>query len=145
VSKQEQRRILRNYRNLTPSRFHAFNQKVRNGLTDNPKIPELTWAANPTLISSYFSASDKHDVTYHEAVYGSKLVIAEREVLQAQIVNYLDEIASILEAAAVRSPDVLLGSGFGLAKERRRRTLSKVAPTASEDAKVSNVEQPPSQ
>jgi hypothetical protein len=127
---------LRNYRNLSPSRFHAFNQKVRNGLTDNQKITESTWAANPTLISSYFSASEKHDATYHEALYGSRLLIAEREVLQAQIVNYLDEIASILEAVAVRSPDVLLASGFDLAKERRSHPRQNAGPAAAVDLKA---------
>lgn len=62
---------------------------------------------------------------YHEAILGSKLVIAEREVLQAQITTYLDEIAAILEAAAVRTPNILLASGFDLAKELRGRRRSK--------------------
>jgi hypothetical protein len=145
VTKKEQRRILRNYRSATPSRFHAFNQRVRKGLTDNSKIPESTWAANPTLIPSYLAASEKHDAKYHEALYCSKLDIAEREVLQAQLINYLDEIASILEAVAVRCPDVLLASGFDLAKERRSRTRTNAASTASEDSQASNAVQHPSE
>lgn len=142
MAKQSQRRILRNYRNLNPSKFHAYNQRIRNGLTNNPKIPESTWTANPTLMSSYSAASDKHDATYHQALYGSRLDIAERGVLQAQIVDYLDEIASILEAVAVRSSDVLLSSGFDLAKERRGQPRTKPTPAASEDFKVFDAGQP---
>lgn len=136
-------RILRNYRHLTQSRFHAFNQKVRNGLTDNAKIPESTWAANPTLLSSYLAASEKHDAVYHQAAYGSKLDIAERIVLQAQVTDYLDEIASVLEAAAIRSPEVLIASGFDLAKERRSGSRPNVADNVSQDSNTRN-DQPPS-
>jgi len=128
---------------MAPSRFHAFNQKVRKGLTDNAKIPESTWAANPTLLQSYLSASEKHDAVYHQAIYGSKLDIAEREVLQAQATDYLDEIASILEAAAVRTPDILLSSGFDLGKERRSRPRGNVAQNVSADLNASH-EQPSS-
>lgn len=134
MAKQTQRRILRNYRNMAPSRFHAFNQRVRKALADNPKIPESTWASNTTLISSYLTASEKHDAVFHEAVLGSKLVIAEREVLQVQITDYLDEIASDLEAAAVRNPDMLLASGFDLAKERRSRTRTKGTSAGQNDS-----------
>jgi len=129
---KQQPKILRNYRNLSPGRFHAFNQKVNKGLTGNPLIPEVTWAANPELISSYFSASDKHDAVYHEATYGSILVIAQRESLEAQLISFLDEIAAVLEAAAVRNPDMLLSSGFNLAKERRSSSRAKPALIAVE-------------
>lgn len=125
MTKQTLRRILRTFRNMPPSRFHANNQKIRKSLADTSKIPESIWAGNPALIASYYAASDKHDAVYHEAVYGSRLVIAGREVLQAQITDYLDEIASLLEAAAVRNPDILLASGFDLGKERRVRTRVK--------------------
>jgi hypothetical protein len=129
---KQQRRPLRNYRNLPPGRFHVFNQRVRRSLADPAKFPESMWAGNPTLIPSYFAASDKHDSTYREATYGSILLIAEREVLQAQLVNYLDEIASILEAAAIRMPDLLLCSGFDLAKERRASTRTKAPRVVTE-------------
>jgi hypothetical protein len=110
---------LRNYRSLGPGKFNVFNQKVYTGLTDNPKIPVSTWGSNPGLLASYFEVSDKYNAVYHEASYGSSLMIAERELLQAQLVNYLDEIAADLEAEAVRTPDLLLSTGFDLAKERR--------------------------
>lgn len=126
-------RILRNYRNVPPGRFHAFNQRVRNSLTDKSKISDVVWGTSLPLISSYVAVSDKYDPIYQEAAEGSRVVIAQRDVLQAQIVDYLDEIASILEAAAVRNPDILIVSGFDLAKERRAR--------AKHPAPDSNVEQ----
>ena len=54
-------------------------------------------------------------------------MIAQREALQAQLINCLDEMAAILEAAAVRNPDILLSSGFDLAKERRTSSRMKPA------------------
>jgi hypothetical protein len=140
LAKLSRARILRNYRHMTPGRFHPFNQKVRKGLTDNSNIPDSIWGANPTLLPSYLSVSERHDAVYHEALYGSKLLIAEREVLQAQTVNYLDEIAAVLEAAAVRNPEVLLSSGFDLAKEQRSNSRAKGALTASEEFNASNAE-----
>ena len=112
-------RIMRNYRNIGPSRFHAFNQRVRTAMADKTRFPESIWAANTTLLQSYLSTSDKHDGVYHESKLGSKLMIAQREILQAQLVDYLDEIASLLEMAAVRTPDIIIASGFDLIKERR--------------------------
>ena len=76
---------------------------------------------------------NKHDAVFHEAKFGSILMIAERELLQAQLVNLLDEIAADLEAEAVRNPDMLLPTGFDLAKERRGiNTRKKAALTAAE-------------
>lgn len=132
MGKQFQPRISRNYRNMPPGRFHNLNQRVRKSIAETQKFPESTWATNTTLISSYCTASDKHDAVYHEAVYGSILVIAERELLEKQIITFLDEIASLLEAAAVRNPDLLLASGFDLTKERRNNSRTKPAPAASE-------------
>jgi hypothetical protein len=130
------KRILRNYRSLGPGKFHVFNQRVRKGLTDNPKIPVSTWGANPDLLTSYLATSDKHDAVYHAAGFGSVLDIAERELLQAQLVNYLDEIAADLEAEAVRNPEILLSSGFDLAKERRGNTRKKSALAVAEGVDV---------
>lgn len=118
-------RILRNYRNIAPTKFHAFNQKVRTSLADKTRIPESIWVANPSLLPAYLAASEKHDAVYHESMLGSKLVIAEREILQGQLIIYLDEIASLMEMAAVRSPDFLVASGFDLTKERRGHTRVK--------------------
>jgi hypothetical protein len=104
---------------MAPGKFHVFNLKVSKGLTDNPKIPVSTWGSNPDLLTSYLTTSVKYDAVYHAASYGSVLDIAERELPQAQLINYLDEIAADLEAEAVRNPEMLLSSGFDLAKERR--------------------------
>ncbi|HJV66528.1 MAG TPA: hypothetical protein VJ550_12385 [Geomonas sp.] len=123
---------------MSPSRFHAYNQKTRNGLAGSSKLKE----SNPALMSSYEATSDKHDSMYHQASYGSKLDIAERDRLQSELVDLLDEIASLLESLAVRSPDVLLTSGFDLAKERRNRTRSKAALAVTEEFNPSNAEQP---
>ncbi|MBJ6724386.1 hypothetical protein [Geomesophilobacter sediminis] len=118
MQKQMPKRVARTYRNLTPSKFYVLNLRVRTALTDNPRIPYSTWA-NPTLISSYFAASDKHAALHHQSAERTVSVITERDLLQAQIVDYLDEIASGLEAASVRDPEILLVSGFDLTKERR--------------------------
>ena len=135
-------RILRNYRNLPPSKFYNFNQKVKNGLTEQATIPEAAWGANPTLLSSYLSATEKYDAVYHEAIHGSRVVISEREILQAQLINNLDEIAAVLEAAAVRTPEILPASGFDLTKERRGHARAKAAQPVAEEAKVFNAEHP---
>jgi hypothetical protein len=127
-------RILRNYRGFGPSKFHVINQRIRVALTDNPKIPETTWGSNPGLLASYLTTSDKYDAVFHEASYGSVLDIAERDLLQKQLVIYLDEIAADLEAEAVRNPEMLLSSGFDLAKERRGNPRKKAAPAAAEVA-----------
>lgn len=127
-------RILRNYRNMGPTKFHGLNQKVSTALVDKTRFPESFWAANTTLLQSYLAASDKHDAVYHESLLGNKLVIAEREILQAQLVNYLDEIASLLEMAAVRTPDILLASGFDLTKEKRGHSRAKTISSAPSTA-----------
>ncbi|GAW65413.1 hypothetical protein GPEL0_01f0288 [Geoanaerobacter pelophilus] len=122
--------ITRNYRSMPPTKFHNFNQRVATSLADKTRIPESVWVANPSLLQSYLAVSAKHDAVYHESMLGSKLVIAEREVLQAQLVIQLDEVALILEMAAVHFPDILLASGFECAKERRGRIRFKAAPAA---------------
>jgi hypothetical protein len=137
-----QRRILRNFHNMPPGAFHVFNQRVVKSISDTEKISESVWAANSSVKANYLATSQKYDLVFHEASFGSRLVIAQREILQAQLVNYLDEIASLLEAAAVRNPEVLLSCGFDLSKERRGRPRAKIA---SEDSIVSNAEPPPSQ
>ena len=126
--------LMRGYRTMTPKNFHGFNQRVFIALSDHVKVPELIWAANPSLLENYLATSEKHDAVYHQASYGSRLDIAQREVLQAQLVAYLDEIASVLEAAAVRNPDVLLYSGFDLAKERRSSSRTTKAAIAAAEA-----------
>lgn len=138
-------RILRNYRNITPTKFYLFNVRVRTALTDTTRIPETIWGNTP-LFSTYLAASDKHTALYHESMLGSKLVIAEREVVQAQLVIYLDQIASLLEMAAVSTPEVLIASGFDLAKERRGHRRAKetsATPSAERDEPGEGESNPP--
>lgn len=120
-------RILRNYRNAPPTKFHDINQRVCTKLADKTRFPDSLWIATPTLLDSYLSTSAKHDSIFHEAKLGSKLIISERDILQEQLVIFLDEIASVLELAAVRNPDILIASGFDLTKERRTHSRAKVA------------------
>jgi len=134
---------LRNYRGLAPTKFHGFNQRVSTALTGNTIIPQSAWAANPTLLEKYLAASEKHDAAYHQSLLGSKLDISERHILQAQLVSYLDEIAHVLEAAAVSNPEILLSSGFDLAKERRSHNRTNPATTASDASTTEQEEQHP--
>jgi hypothetical protein len=138
MAANQRSRILRSYRHSTPTKFHSQNQKIFNGLTDNQTIPESTFTGNPTLLASYFSASKKHDAAYHQAaLYTSKLDIAERDLLQPQITDYLDEIAVILEGVGFYNPTILLTSGFDLAKERRSHPRTKVPAAPSEEVNAS--------
>jgi hypothetical protein len=101
-------------------------------VADKNKFPDKIWATNPNLIPAYLDTSARHDSVFHEAHVGSKIMISQRDALQAQLVIYLDEIAAILELAAMYNPDILLISGFDLAKERRShlRVKSIAAPHA---------------
>ena len=135
-------RILRTYRCKSPSRFYNILLRVWKCLTDNPHIPGSVWAANPELLSLFLALAAKYHEVYQRAChYSSKLDIAEREVLQAQLIAYMDEIASVLEAAAIRNPDVLITSGFDLTKERRTFTRASAPHAPSEDGKAQDAEQ----
>lgn len=114
-------RIHRNYRNLGPTKFHEVNQRVKTSIIDKTRFPDSFWGANLALLTTYLEISDKHDAVYHESMLGSKLVIAERDVLQRQLVECLDQLASFLEMVSVRAPEILLASGFDLTKDRRGR------------------------
>ncbi len=103
------------------------NQRVKTALIDKTRFPDSFWGANLALVTPYVETSDKHDAVYHESMLGSKLVIAERDVIQRQLVEYLDQIASFLEMAAVRAPEILLASGFNLTKDRRGRPKASAA------------------
>ncbi|UPU37794.1 hypothetical protein M1B72_08830 [Geomonas paludis] len=82
------------------------------------------------MVQKYFTVSDKHDGAYHESLLGSKVVIMEREGLQAQLVMYLDQIAALLEMMAVVNPDILIASGFDLTKDRRGRARTNATAAA---------------
>jgi hypothetical protein len=132
------KRILRNYRGMSPARFYALNRRTRKGLA---KLWGTSLAAlSPTVKAPYEDASDQHDEAYHEALLGSIVARSRRDLLQVQIVGYLDEIAVTLEGAGYYDPEVLLVSGFDLAKERRGRPRQKGTPPASIGIQQSNVE-----
>ncbi|GFO68021.1 hypothetical protein GMLC_16000 [Geomonas limicola] len=118
-------RIMRNYRHLAPTKFHQFISRVRTALADKARIPDSVWGGNLALLIAFFAAADKHDYVFHESMHGSRIVIAEREMLQAQLVIYLEQIASLLEMVAVTNPDILLVSGFDTAKEGRTHPRNK--------------------
>lgn len=128
-------RLLRNFRTMSAGPFYQFNQKVYKSFRDKSKLPEAILASiiasNPELFQNYFATSEKHDAVFREASYGHKLSISEREVLQAQLVICLDEIALLVETAALRNPDIVICSGFDVAKERRGTTRTKAAIAAS--------------
>lgn len=130
-------RMLRNFRHMAPSKFYVFNQGVRKGISGG-KIPASVWVANPDLPASYLATSEKHDEAFHEAKHGSDLAMMQRDLLQQQLVENLDEMASILEAAAIRSPDLLLYSGYDLAKDHRSPTRTKPALVAGEGTNTEN-------
>lgn len=123
-------RIVRNYRSMSPTKFYELTRRVATALVDKTRFPDSIWVAKPTLLESFLAAAAKLDAVYHESMLGSKLVIAEREIIQAQLVINLDEIASILEVAAVRNPDILIASGFDLTKDRRGRSRGKASAAA---------------
>lgn len=122
--------ILRNFHSMGPTQFHQFNQRVATALGDKTRFSDAFWGSNAARLESYFATSDKHNAVYHESMLGSKVVIAEREVIQAQLVISLDEIASLLEIAALRTPDILVASGYDLGKERRGRSRAKLTAAA---------------
>jgi hypothetical protein len=126
---RSRQRLMRSYRHMAPSRFYVFNQGVRKGI---PKLPASIWVANPELPGLYLEASEKHDEVFHEARHGSDLMIMQRDALQNQIAEYLDEMASILEAAAIRNPELLVHSGYDLVRERRSAPRAKPVPENSE-------------
>ncbi|QWV93440.1 hypothetical protein KP004_20125 [Geomonas oryzisoli] len=137
-------RILRSYRCKSPSRFYNIMLRVWKCLTDNPRIPGSVWAAHPELLQLFLALAAKyHEVYQRASLYSSKLDITEREILQSQLIQYMDEIASVLEAAAIRNPEVLLVSGFDLTKERRNLTRSS-GQGPSEDASIEDGAQSPS-
>ncbi|MBJ6800524.1 hypothetical protein [Geomonas propionica] len=122
-------RVLRDYRTAGATKFHGINQSVRNALADKTRFPDSFWTTHQTVLEAYLAASERHDALYHESMLGSKVVIAERVTSQAKLVVLMDEVASFLELAALRTPEILIVSGFRLAKERRAHTRSKATAT----------------
>ncbi|MBJ6724720.1 hypothetical protein [Geomesophilobacter sediminis] len=122
---------MRDYRYWKCSKLHAITQRIRKALTDNPNIPMSVWVNHPDLLALFFAAADKLDIVYHESRLRSIVSIAAREVIETEVIGYLDLIAALLEAAAILNPEVLPTSGFNLAKERRAGSRATQPPDAT--------------
>ena len=135
----KQRKIKRDYRNMSPSQALAFFNKVKRCLTDNVNFPDATWGANTTTRQQLFDAIVRFEIAYHLAINGDRLLIAARDKIQEEVVVMLDEVASHLEAVSVRNPEGLLGSGFNVVQERRSTSRTRLPLAASFDFNVTNV------
>ena len=120
------RRIKRDYRRLPPARFLAFCRKVKYGLTDNQNYPDSTWGADTMLRQIYFEKVATLETAYHVASDGDRRLIRERDKLVDEIVDLLDQIAPLLEAASIRNPDALFSTGFSITQERRSINRTKL-------------------
>jgi hypothetical protein len=138
-TRTKQRMIKRDYRNLPPGKALPFFRKVVHGLTDNANFPDETWGANTTSRQQLFDAVNRFEGAYHPALNGGKLEIAERDRIHEEVVVMLDEVASHLEAVAVRNPDALLSSGFNVVQERRKASRTKLPLASSVDFSVTNL------
>jgi hypothetical protein len=137
----QQRRIKRDYRQQqkTPTRFLPTCQRIQQSLSSRQNYPDSWWGANITLRDQYCEKVDALVVSCHLASDGSKTQMRERDRLIDEVTQLLDEIASLLESGAVRNPELLLNSGFSLAKERRGPNRSKTPVTAPTDFQVVNL------
>lgn len=120
---------------MPPTKFHGLVQRVAAGLGDKTRFPDLFWDAKLAMLQAFLAVAAKHDAIYHQSIMGNRLLIAERDVLQAQLVIYLDQIVFFLEMAAVTKPEVLSASGFDLGRDRRGHGRSNVANAALSAAK----------
>jgi hypothetical protein len=127
-----QRRIKRDYRRLTPAKFLSYCHKVKHGLTDNSYFTDEVWGHNLVIRQRFFEKVDAVEFSYHAASNGDRVLIRERDKVMEETVVLLDEVASLLEAAAVRNPDALFTTGFSVTQERRatqRVRLPMIAPS----------------
>lgn len=130
-----QRRIKRDFRQPgSPAKFLAFCKKVQHGLTDTSNLPDSI----APLRQQYSEKVDSLDTTYHLSLDGGRSVIREREKLSQEIVVLLDQMASVLEAAFILSPDALLTTGFTVTQERRSTTRVRLPLAAPADFNVAN-------
>ncbi|TGU72348.1 hypothetical protein E4633_08520 [Geomonas terrae] len=138
-----QRRIKRDYRRLSPTKFLAFILAVRHSLTSNPNYPDSFWGANLALLQVLFEKISACEVAFRVARNGDRILIQAREKLMDEIVALLDEIASLLEAASVRNPDALSTTGFAITQEHKNHNNRTKQPlTASDDFTVVNLGEP---
>jgi hypothetical protein len=136
------RRIKRDYRRLPPARFLAFCRKVKYALTDNLNYPDSTWGGHTMLRQIYFEKVDTLETAYHVARDGDRRLIRDRDKLVDEIVDLLDQIAPLLEAASIRNPDALFSTGFSITQERRSTNRTKLVLTAPGDFSVVNSGEP---
>ncbi len=115
---------------MPPTKFHVFVQRVAAALADKTRFPDSFWEGRLALLQAFLAAVVKHDAVYNESIMGNRLLIMERDVLQAQLVIYLDQIVLHLEMAAISRPDVYSASGFDLSKDRRGRGRGKAVNAA---------------
>lgn len=120
-------RITRNYRNLPPTKFHTLVQRVAAALSDKTRFPDSFWEGRLALLQAFLAAVLKHDAVYNESMMGNKMLVMERDGLQAQLIVYLDQIVLHLEMAAVSKPEVISAAGFDLTKDRRGHGRGKAA------------------
>lgn len=137
----QRQRIKRDYRQLqnSPSKFLPACKKVKQSLIDRKNFPDSWWGPNLDLRDQFVEKVDALEVSCHLASDGSRSLIRERDKLIEEVMHMLDEIASLLDAGAVRNPDVLVNSGFTLAKERRSTNRRRLPLTASTDFLVVNL------
>ncbi|WP_224962152.1 hypothetical protein [Geomonas subterranea] len=134
-----QRKIKRNYRQLTPTRFLAFILTVRRSLTNNRNYPDTFWGANLALLQQFFEKTDVYEGAFRAASNGDRLLIHDRDKIMEEIVVILDQITPLLEGSSVRNPDALSTTGFLITQERRAHKRTKLPLTSSKDFAVINL------
>jgi hypothetical protein len=134
-------RIKRDYRQMgsSPAKFLPTCKRIKQSLADRENYPDSWWGGHLALRDHCFETVDALEVACHLASDGGKSLIHERDKLILEMIQILDEIASLLECWAVRKPEMLLNSGFALTKERRSPSRSRAALTAAIDFLVVNL------
>ncbi|MBU5636412.1 hypothetical protein KOM00_06655 [Geomonas sp. Red69] len=133
-----QRRIKRDYRRLTPTKFHALVLKVKHCLTGNSIFSDDFWGANIFIRQLFFEKAALYDAAYRAASNGDRALIRERDKIMEELVVILEEIAPLLEAASIRNPDALFTTGFTVTQERRSHTRVKLPLVSPNDLNVVN-------
>lgn len=133
------KRIKRNFRKVTPTQLLNFCLKVKRGLTDNVYLSEVFWAMYGPLRQRLFEATDKYEAAYQVATDGAKSQIRERDKIAEDLIALLDEMASALESASFRDPDVLNSTGYDITVERRNTPRVKPPLASPTDFSVENL------
>ncbi len=125
------KRINRDYRGYSPTKFFSFCQGVKRCLMNNTNYPDPVWGGHISVRQQFFEQVDALAVSYGLASNGDRVLIRERDKLMQEMIVVLDEIASLLEAASIRNPDALLTTGFTITQERRTHTRPPKLPLTS--------------